>query len=316
MLNAGNRRLSAPSPEMAKAYKDLMKDFDYNNEAHRKAVALTIVYDLQENIVKDDLINLLGVDIRTFMPGETPQWRTRKGIKVFTSQPGSYVPRSQMAQRVQTLTTERHAAHPSIEVDQLRAGRYGDIMDLRNDALEQLLGFKYAKVWTTLVGSKVSGDNAAGGYFTLAESSAALAKKNALDSGIDYVADQQGSYATAIVGRRNSLLWLADHAAYAGNGAGLSDTQKEHLYGNISVPMYRGLPILYLNQYTDGWGVNMIEDKNIMIVGADTIKLGVDGPLAFLEAIDVDNTTWHINIFESYGVGIFDAKRNARILFS
>jgi hypothetical protein len=301
---------------MVKAYADLMKNFDYNNESHRKAVALTIVNDLAENIIKDDLINMLGVDVRTFNPGETLQFRTRKGIKVFTSQPGSYVPRSQMAQRVQTLTTERHAAHPSIEIDQLRSGRYGDIMDLRNEALEQLLGTKYAKIWSTLVGSVPSSGGASGGYLTLATSSTGLAKKAALDSGIDYVADKQGSFATAIVGRRNELLWLADYATYAGSGVGLSEVQKQHMYENVSIPMYRGIPILYLNQYTDGWGVNMITEDNVMVVGYDTIKLGQDGPLTFLEGIDVDNTTWHINIFESYGVGIFDSTRNARIYFS
>jgi len=311
MLNAGNRRLSAPSLEMVKAYEELMKSFDYNDERQRKAVAQTIVFDLEEQIAQDNLISLLGVDVRTFLPGQTPQWRTRKGIKVFTIEPGSYVPRSQIAQRVQTLTTERHAAHPSIEIDQLRGGRYGDIGDLRNEALEQLLGTKYARIWTTLVGSITSSDTTQ--YWTVGKTDTALAKKNALDSGIDYVADQQGSHATAIIGRRNALLWLADYAAYAGNGAGMPESQKEHLYQNISTPQYRGLPILYLNQYKDGWGVNMIQEDEIMVVGYDTIKMGIDGPLTFLEGIDIDNTTWHINIFESYGVGVFDSTRNGRI---
>lgn len=311
MVNAGTWRLSDPSPEMVKAYEDLMKNFDYNDERQRKAVAQTIVFDLEDKIKHDNLLSLLGVDVRTFLPGQIPQWRTRKGIKVFTIQPGSYVPRSQMAQRVQTLTTERHAAHPSIEIDQLRSGRYGDIVDLRNEALTQLLGTKYAKIWSTLVGSITSDDTDQ--YWTFASSDTSLAKKNALDSGIDYVADQQGSYPTAIVGRRNALLWLADYAAYAGSGAGIPESQKEHMYTNISIPQYRGLPILYLNQYTDGWGVNMIQENEIMVVGADTLKLGADGPLTFLEGIDVDNTTWHINIFESYGVGVFDSTRNGRI---
>ena len=311
MSYLGNRRRKTPSPEIVKAYKELMMGFDPNDTAMRKLVAETIVLDLKEEIMRDDVISLLGVDVRDFDLGQTPQWRTRKGIKVFTSQPGAYAPRSQMSQRVQTLTTERHHAHPEMEVTQLQSGRYGDMQDLRDEALAQLRGQKYSKTWTTLVGSISSTDTTQ--YAAIGATPAAAAVKNSLDSGLDYVDDQQDNQPTAIVGRRNALVRLADYNAYdTAQGVGLSEDKKRELDNNLLLPTYRGIPVVYLKQYTDGYGINMITENNIMIVGKNTLKLGVDLPLQFLETIDVDNTTWHLNIFESYGAAVFDSAKNWR----
>lgn len=313
MTIMGNRRRRTPSPEVVKAYEEVMASFNPMDPADRKAVAEVIVFDMQEQIDRDNIIAGLGVDVRTFNLGQTPQWRTRKGIKVFTSQPGSYAPRSQMANRIQTLSTERHHAHPEIEITALQSGRYGDVSDLRDEALAQLLGQKYAKIWTTLVGSVSSG---AVNYSSIASGATSAAKKNALDSGVDYVADQQDSDVTAIVGRRNALHWLADYEAYstsAGYGYGPGENLKNQLDNTLYPATYRGIPVVYLNQYTDGYGINLISENEIFILGRGTLKLGVDLPLQFLEAIDVDNTTWHLNIFESYGAAVFDSTKNFRL---
>jgi hypothetical protein len=312
----GKRGRKVLTSAQANAWAEAVKDFNWRDPKQRMAIAETIVFDLKETIDRDDIISLLQVDVREFAPGQTPQWRTRKGIKSFISQPGSYAPRSQMNQRVQTLTTERVHAHPEIEIIQLQSGRYGDVQDIRDEALAELLGRKYGKIWTTAIGSVATSD---ANYWATAATPNALQKKAALDSGFNYVADQQNSEITAIVGRRNALEWLSDYDAYVAGtnaGIGMGETRRAELDGKPFPDTYRGIPVVYLNQYTDGWNANVIDESEIMILGRDTVKLGVDTPLTFLEEIDVDTATWHLNIFESYGVGVFDASRNARVVLS
>src|SRR5690606_23228276 len=120
-------------------------------------------------------------------------------------------PRSQISNKTVTLTTEEHHVHPEIDLMTLQSGRYGDLQDLRNDALDALRGFRYSKIWSTLVGSVATSDP---NYWSVASTASSAVKKNALDSGIDYVADVINNAPTAIIGRRNALQWLADYSMY------------------------------------------------------------------------------------------------------
>lgn len=296
--------------EERRAFASAMQAVDFKDPAQRFEIAETIVKELKEEIDRDDVLAALDAEVVEFLPGQSVQWVTRKGLKVFVHEPGAYVPRSVLTNRTQTLYTDRVAVHPEIEITQLKSGRYGSLQEIKDQAYAELSGRKYASAWTTLIGSVATTD---ANYFATVSGPTSAQKKAAVDSGIDYVADQQGSYPTAIVGRRSALNWLADYAAYPASQNVISDSRKEVMDNQIYPGTYRGLPVVMLNQYKDGYGVNMITNNNIMVVGKGTVKIGVDVPLDFLEGVDINTTMWHMNIFESYGVGVFFPERNARI---
>lgn len=290
-------------------FAQAMQQVDFNDPSQRKAVAETIVKDLRQEIEQDDIIRTLGVDVQYFNEGQTVQFVTRKGVKAYVHEPGSYAPRSTITNRVQTLYTEMCSVHPELEIGQLKSGRYGSVQDLKDMALSELLGRKYGIIWSTLVGSINTASTTQYGAMTTVMTAAQ--KKLVLDSGIDYVADQQGSNVQAIIGRRSALNWLADYTAYGTTGP--SDSRKSDLDNSVYPMTYRGVPVVMLNQYTDGWGVNVIQAGQIMVLGSNTVKLGVERTVDFMETIDVDTLMWHIHIFEKYGCGVFFPERNYRI---
>lgn len=306
-MNLGSRKnlTSAEAMEFSKALAAV--DFQHDKEA-RFSAAETIVKELREQIERDNIMSLLGAEVVTFNPGQACEFITRKGMKAFVHEPGSYAPRSSITNRSQTLSTELVSVHPEIEIGHLKSGRYGTIQDLKSMALDELLGRKYGIVWSTLVGSIAS---TASNYWSVSSSATAAAKRAALDSGFDYVADRQGSTITAIVGRRTALSFLSDYTAYTTYGP--SEMKKQDIEDTNYIGKYRGVPVILLNQYTDGWGVNVIANNEIMLLGKDTVKIGVTRPLDFMEEVEVNTLKWHIHMFEEYGTAVFFPERNARI---
>lgn len=307
------------SLEQNQAIASALANVDFNDPVQKRALAEIILKDLKEVINRDDIISALGVEVVEFPLGTTPQFRTQRGLKAYVHAPGSYAPRSVVAQKVQTLYTERVSVNPEIEITQLQSGRYGTIQDLKTEALDELLGRKYATIWTALIAS-VPTTTAAPQYLTVANAGSSAAKKAAIDSGLDYVADQQGSYPVAIVGRRSTLSWLGDYQAYnigtSVPGQGPSEPRKVMLDNQLYPETYRGIPVIMLNQYADGYGVNLIQTGECMIIGSNTIKLGVDLPLGYAENVDADTLIWNLHIYEGYGTGVFFTNRNCRIKFT
>lgn len=303
------------SDEMKLAFATKMSSINFKNESERQAVAELILKDLKEEITRDDIMSALGVEVVEFAPGQTPQFITRKGLKAFLHAPGSFAPRSVVTNKVQTLYTERVSINPEIEITQLKSGRYGTVQDLKRDALDELMGRKYATIWTAAIESIPTTNTTQ--RWTVAATATSAAKKAALESGLDYVADQQGSEVVAIVGRRTALSWLGDYQAYnigtSVPGNGPSEQRKVMLDNQLYPETYKGIPVIMLNQYKDGYGVNYIQNSEIMILGRNTIKMGVDVPLDFQEGIDRDTLMWNIHMYENYGVGVFFTERNARI---
>jgi hypothetical protein len=299
--------------EEVREFAKAMTEVDFNDPTQRRALAETIVKDLREEIIQDNIIELLGVETETFLPGQSVQFVTRKGLKAYVHEPGSAAPRSTITNKIQTLTTELVSVHPEMEIAQLQSGRYGSVQEIKDFALEALLARKYGIVWNTLIAS-VPTTQTAPQYQALALGATTAIKKAALDSGIDYVADQPGSYPVAIVGRRSALAWVADYPGYnATNLTGPSDRKKVEIDYSLYPGTYRGLPVIMLNQYNDGWGTKVISESGWMVVGSNTLKMGIDRQLDFMESVDVDTLMWHIHMFESYGFGVFNATRNSRV---
>lgn len=296
-----------PNLEAAREYEKAVASVDWDDPNERRGIAETIVKEIREDIEMDDMISALGVDVQYFEEGQTVQFRTKAGLKAYVHEPGSYAPRSQLTTYVLTLQTELVSVHPEVEIGQMR--RYGTLEDIRAEAREEMLGHQYATLWNTMYGSIASTDS---NYWVAAAGSAANVTKAAVDSGFNYVADQPGSTITAIVGRRGAFGWLQDPVAW-GSTYGPSEKTKEVLDFQPFQAQYRGVPVIMLNQYLDGYGINRIANDNIMILGKDTIKMGVDRPLDVKENINVNNLMWHLHMYMKYGAAVLYPERNARI---
>ena len=299
--------------EDAKKFSEKMRAIDWvNDKKARVAFATTIVDELREDQMMDDIVSTLGVDVRTYQEGQSLEFTTHgRTLKAYVHEPGSFAPRSRIVNKSVTLTAELVSVNTEMEIGELRSGRYGTVEDIRRQALETLQGRKYGIVWSTLIGSVASTD---GNYWSVATAASAAAKKAALDSGLEYVLDQQGSTAVAIVGRRNALGFLGDYSAY--NTYGPSEAKKSELDTRPYPASYKGIPVVYLNQYKDGWAGNIITESNIMIVGSDTIKMGVERGLDFAEDFDSNTLVWNIHFYEKYGVAVFRPTRNAKIVLT
>lgn len=297
-----------PNLEAAREYEKAVASVNWDDPGERRAVAETIVKEIREDIEMDDMLATLDVDIQYFEEGQTVQFRTKAGLKAYVHEEGSYAPRSQLTTYVLTLQTELVSVHPEVEIGQIR--RYGTLEDIRAEAREEMLGHQYAVLWNTMYGAIGSSD--ANYWAGLTTASAANVFKAAVDSGFDYVADQPGSTVTAIVGRRSAFSWLQDPVAW-GSTYGPSEKTKETLDFQPFQAQYRGIPVIMLNQYKDGYGINRIANNEIMVLGKDTLKMGVDRPLGVKEDINVDNLMWHLHMYMKYGAAVLYPERNARI---
>lgn len=307
------RKRYIPTEVEVQQFRKAIAAFDPRNDVERRAIADTIVKDISEDVMMDDIINVLGVHTETFDEGQSVQFRTKQGMKAYVHEPGSYAPRSTVTTHVVTLATELVSVHPEMEIGQLKSGRYGQVDDLRGEASDELLGNQYATIWNTAIGAAPS-SNSLSNYWTVASAATAAAKKSAVDSGFDHVADQPNSTIVAIVGRRSALKFLQDYSAYTTYGP--SEKLKEDIDTNPFINSYRGIPVVMLNQYKDGYGINRIDSDEIMILGKDTVKMGIDRPVDSMEAVDVDTLMWHFHIFMKFGIAVVNPARNARIHLS
>ena len=291
--------------EDIEAFAAEMQNVNWNDPEQRRAIALTILEFVQEDVMKEDLESLL-TDVYSFNVGESPQWLTRQGLKAYVHEPGSYAPRSTITQKALTINTEQVSVHPEFELNQLRAGRYGSIADVRTMAVEELLGRKYSIIWATVIGSITA---AASNYATVSGSGTASTKLTALDVAIDHVEDESPGGVKAIVGRYTALGWITTTSLWSNqNKAKIEDT------GNMG--NYRGIPIVKLHQYTDGYGNKWITDDEILVIGQGSTKLGRNQGLEVMDDLDINTKMWDLRIDEQYGVAVHYPNRNYRIHLS
>lgn len=288
--------------EDLKAFAEEMKQVDWNDPQARRAVALTILEYVQEDVMREDMEALL-VDVYNFNIGESPQWNTVKGLKAYVHEPGSYAPRSTVTQTVLTISTEQVSVHPEFELNQLRAGRYGSIADIRRMAVEELLGRKYSIIWSTILGSIAAGS---ANYGTFSSGASAATKLAALDAAIDYVEDNSPGGVKAIIGRYTSLGWLTTTSLW-------SEDTKRQIETTGQMGGYRGIPVVKLHQYTDGYGNRWITENEILVVGTGSTKLGRNQGLEVMDDINIDDKYWHLRMDEQYGVVVHYPDRNYRL---
>jgi hypothetical protein len=292
--------------------RELLRQVDWYNADERKVIADVVTRKMVEEIRREDITQFFA-DTDTFNVGDTPEYSFTKGLKAHVHEPGTFAPRSTFIQRTVTIGTELVTVHPEMELSQLQAGRYGTMATMKNMAREELLGHKNAILWTVLINS-IPSTAPEGNFGQFASTAANTVKKNFLISGIDYVDDVAPGGVRAIVGRR-SVMGFINELGAENTGNYYSENMKNRIEGTGGrlVGEFRGIPLVALHQYTDGYDVNRINANNLMIVANDTTKLAVTEPISTLEDINIDDRTWHWRISEKYGGVVFWPERNYRI---
>ena len=311
LLNGkGAEGTRAISREDQNRLRDLLQSIDWHDARERKVIADTVTIKLQEEIRKEDITPFFA-SVERFGLGETPEYTFVKGLKAYIHEPGTYAPRSTLIQRTQTIKTGLVSVHTEMELSQLQSGRYGGMSVMKNLAREELLGQKNAILWNTLINSISSSDV---NYASFASTDSNTIKKNFLVSGIDYIDDIAPGGVKAIVGRRSVLGFIMELDNTVSTGF-WSEQMKQRIEGTGGslIGDFRGIPLVALHQYTDGYDVNRINATNIMIVANDTTKLAVTEDISTLEDIDINDRMWHWRISEKYGAAVFWPERNFRI---
>lgn len=281
---------------------ELCRKIDWYNDTHRQAVADVVVEKLEERIITEDMMRYFA-NVKEYKPGETPQFTFQKGMKAYVHERGTYAPRSHFIQRTFTLTSELISVAPEMELSQLETGRYGNVGSITAEAKKELMGRRNATLWNVLIGSIVSGDP---NYVSVASTSPADVKGNFLASGLDYIDDI--ARVKAIVGRRSAL-------GFVNQLTGYSEAWKEKIdsAGGKLLGSYRGVPIVALHQYTDGYDVNRINADNIMIVAEDTTIFARTERLRSLQDVDSNTRMWNLHLSEAYGAMVIWPEYNWRI---
>ena len=304
IANIGSRSPKALTPAEREKVSAYFKSIDWTNPVERKVVADTITRRVAELVRVEDITQFYARR-DDFNVGDTPEYHFEKGIKSYVHEPGTFAVRSTVIKRTLTLDTELVSVNPEMEISQLASGRYGNIASITKMCRDELAGRKNAILWNVLRTS-IPSTTADGNYVSVSNTASVAVKKNFLASGLDYVDDV--AKVKAIVGRRSVLGFIND-------GEGYSEAWKEKIdgAGGTLLTAFRGVPVIALHQYTDGWDVNRIPATDIMIVAEDTTVLAQTEDIGSLDNIDADTRMWNLHMFEKYGAAVFWPERNYRI---
>jgi hypothetical protein len=166
-----------------------------------------------------------------------------------------------------------------------------------------------ARVFNTVSGSSATTD---ANYATSVDG----LTKTALDKGINWVEDQVGG-AKAIIGRRNLLYSMLDFGTTGSADTGVfSDQMKDLVLKGGKIPSYRGIPVIGLPQWRDGFGKLTIPQNTVLIVGEDVGRYVVSKELDSKDEIDVNTLIWHIHLYMKVGCAVFFPKRMFKIVVS
>jgi hypothetical protein len=297
--------MPANRDDLALQFAQEMRDA-LETEEGRHAVAEKIVKYVSDSVEQRDLAALL-LPKEVIPVGTTAEYALPGKLKVYWHEPGSYAPRTQMAQKVFTVPSWMLSAHPEYELAQLEAGRYGTVQDQVKAAREAILGATNARVYNTLSGAIATTDK------NYAASVANLTKA-AIDRAINWVEDQTGG-AAAIVGRRNLLYNMLDfNTNSSSTEVGIfDDATKNTIMKTGKVPVYRGVPVIGLNQWRDAFGQLTIPQDTVLVIGQDIGKYVVTQDLRSKDAIDVDTLVWHIHLYMKLGAAVFFPERMYKI---
>lgn len=304
--------VSRMSDEDRVKFQEALAGVDWYDGTQRRAIADTIVRKLKDEIRQEDISQFFAT-VDRFGVHETPEYQYQKGLKAYVHEVGSLAPRSTINQRAITLDTELVSVNVEFELSQLQGGRFGNLANIRNFARQALIGKRNSILWNVLFNSITGTPTLGTNYLQWAETASTIVKKQLLVSGIDYADDRAVDGIQAIVGRRSVLGFIMDLDGYSDKFQEIRDQGGNSVTGGVMMGSFRGIPLVALHQYTDGYDVNTVNASNIMIVSRGTTRLAVTEEVSAMEDIDIDTRTWNMRISEKYGAGVFWASRNVRI---
>lgn len=282
---------------------EAIKKVDWTDPKERHAIAETLSTLIYEDVNAEDLIGLM-CDVETYELGQVMQFAVTRGVKAFVHEPGSYAPRSIVVKKHLTLYEEQTSVNLQLNLLELKSGRYGALSDLRRQMANELLGAKNAAVWNAFKAAiPTGGDN----YRGIVNSHAAADKAVQVNALLSYINDV-GAKPKAIVGRYSAIDWFSELTSYSEDWKAMRD--REGFFG-----AYRGVPIIYLTQYQDGYGQLRIDTGDLFIIADGCGKFGIQLDNFVLEDVNADTLDWNLHITEIWGAAVMYAERSARLKF-
>lgn len=289
---------------------EAMKEFDWDNPEDCHAAASVISESIREDPQMQDILNLVA-DVRDYNLGDEIEFIGRKGAKAFIVAPGAYAPRSTIVRRAVTLDTDEVAVNVELNRDDLKVGRYGSISDVKRQIVKELTGMRYSLLWDALkwgVGKSTGGDlSGTYNYYTgLTTASGALSFMGVVNSALNIVDDKPHEGIVGIMGRRKLLDNFTLFTGYSQDYLSLRDRK-------MLIETYRGVPLLPIKQYTDGYDVARITANELFIMTRGVVKVGFKKRGEVGDAIDINTNTWNIVYRENYGMALIDPEYCFRI---
>jgi len=283
------------------------KKVNFNDPMQSHALAEIVSRLLYEDVRHQDILSLM-CDIEYFELGQQMQFAVTKGVKAFVHEPGSYAPRSVVVKKTLDLYAEQTSVNLQLNLLELKSGRYGSLPDLKRQMAREILGARYAAIWNAFKAAVPSGT--VGNYHTIAAASGADDKMALLNRAITNMNDR-GAIPKAIVGRYKAVSWISDISStyYSDEWRGIRDR-----VGFLGA--YRGIPIVYLTQYEDGYGQLRIDGDNLFIVAEGCGKFGIQLDNFVTDAVNADTLDWNLHFTEIWGAGVTYAERLQRLYFS
>ena len=285
---------------LASALKDFRKDVEV-----REALAAKILKFISDEVEQRDIASMLFDP--EFVPlGTSAEYALKSRARVYWHEEGTYAPRTQIKQKVFTVPTSLLSFNLSYQLAEIETGRVGTIADNMQLGADEFVGAINARAYNTLLGSIPT---TAKNYAT----SVAGLTKSALDNAINYVEDISGG-AKMIIGRRNVLSKILDFNSSGTAELGhYSDKMKDQIMNTGLITNYRGLPVIGLQQYRDGYGNNTIPDDSVLVVGKNVGKYVTSEEMKSLQQVDAETLTWLMHQYTRKGFAVFFAERSFRI---
>lgn len=308
--NMSKASLAVSEEDFKKAMDKIAASLDDPKERH--AMAGLITEQVFDTIRLEDLTAI--IPNRVYAPNETPVFFKRGRLRVYYLEHGATALKTQQTRTEFTVTTRPLVGAPSYNYDQLKTGRYGDFAEQTRLINEEFAAAKNKLIFDTLTAA-VTSANTYGGYFT----QAGRLSKSTLDRAIDYVMGVSNNRVKAVIGLHKHMAGIIDFQDRSSYGIELwTEEQKRQFMQVGMIDMYRGAPIIALNQYIDGHGLITIPDDEILVLTGDddAYTFLEHGPFDPLEQIDALTRDWVINMMIKIGCYVFKPEKIARIKVS
>jgi hypothetical protein len=129
-----------------------------------------------------------------------------------------------------------------------------------------------------------------------------------VDRALNVVDDLPHGGMIGIIGRRKLLNAFARFTGYSQEYLAIRDK-------TILMETYKGVPLIPIKQYSDGYDVNRITATELFILTKGCVKCGFKKRGESADALDINTNTWNIVYRENYGLALINPEHCFRINF-